>query len=117
MNKSRKSSRVLTSSIAGFLAAAGVFAPPATSHAATIYWDGTGTLWSALASWSTASGSTTPDQLPLATDIAQFNISLVNTAQTVSLNANQTIAGLIFFVGLLTYVASFFVGGKEAEAT
>jgi nitric oxide reductase subunit B len=28
----------------------------------------------------------------------------------------REIAGLIFFAGLLTYVASFFVGGKEAEA-
>ena len=96
MNPSNKSSRILTSSIAGFLAAAGVFAPSATSHAATIYWDGTGTLWSAAASWSTTSGSTMLDQLPVATDIAQFNISIVNTAQTVSLNANQSIAGLIF---------------------
>ena len=96
MNPPRITSRILTSSIAGLIAAASVFAPSAPSRAATIYWDGTGTLWSAAASWSSASGSTTPDQLPVAADIAQFNISLVNTAQTVSLNANQSIAGLIF---------------------
>jgi len=28
----------------------------------------------------------------------------------------REVAGLVFFAGLITYVTSFFIGGKEAEA-
>ena len=95
MNKSRKSSRILSTGIASVIAAAAAFSP---GHAATIYWDGTGTLWSDVVAWSTASGTTTPNPaaVPGAADIAQFNITAVNTAQTVSLNANQSALGLLF---------------------
>ena len=83
--------RILSTSIA----AAAALAP---ARAATIYWDGTGTLWSATGSWSTDGGLALPDPaaVPGAADLAQFNISALNSAQTVSLNANQTVAGLIF---------------------
>ena len=58
MHTRRTSTRILSKGIASLLAAAGAFTP---SHAATIYWDGSGTLWSDAAVWSTASGSTTPN--------------------------------------------------------
>lgn len=67
-------------------------------NAATIYWDGTGTGWNTISSWSTAVGATTPDPVavPGASDIATFSINTVNTAQTVNLNANQSALGLVF---------------------
>ena len=66
--------------------------------AADIYWDGSGTGWDTVGSWSTAGGATTPDPgaVPGSADIALFNISTVNTAQTVSLNAAQSALGLSF---------------------
>ncbi|MEI6654948.1 MAG: protein kinase, partial [Verrucomicrobiota bacterium] len=66
--------------------------------AASIYWDGSGTGWDALGSWSTAIGATTPDPLivPGIADLVLFNISTVNTAQTVNLNAAQSALGLSF---------------------
>ncbi len=67
--------------------------------AATIYWDGGSTDWAATASWSTALGATTPNPaaVPTTTDVATFSIStLTNTAQTVYLNANQSVLGLNF---------------------
>ena len=64
----------------------------------TNYWDGTSTSWNAAANWSTSSGATTPNPaaVPGSVNAAAFNISTVNTAQTVSLDAAQSIAGLIF---------------------
>jgi hypothetical protein len=64
-----------------------------SADAATIYWDGTHSNdntngWNATASWSTASGATTPDPtaVPGIGDDVVFNISTVNTAQIVDLN-------------------------------
>ena len=78
----------------GALAAAGF----QNIQAANIYWDGTATGWNAVGSWSTASGATTPDPaaVPGSADIAIFNISTVNTAATVNLNAAQSVLGLSF---------------------
>src|SRR5258706_8081898 len=69
-----------------------------TAPAATIYWDGSGTLWSAVASWSTASGATTPDPaaVPGASDVPAFNITTVNAAQTVYLNGARSANSLAF---------------------
>ena len=74
--------------------AAGVVAMAAMSRpasAAAIYWDGTGTSWNDTASWSTASGATTPDPatVPGSGDDVTFNISGLNTAQVVNLDAAQ----------------------------
>lgn len=68
----------------------------ADSRAGTIYWDGSGTGWNTAGSWSTVSGATTPDPgaVPGAGDDVVFNITTVNTAQTVSLNGDQ-LAGSI----------------------
>ena len=69
-----------------------------TARAANIFWDGTGTSWNAASFWSTASNATTPDPAakPGAGDIANFNISTVNSAQTVNLDAAQAALGLVF---------------------
>jgi len=68
------------------------------ANAATIYWDGTGTAWGTNTFWSTASGATTPNPAaaPGIADLATFNISTVNTAQTVNLGAAQSALGLDF---------------------
>lgn len=67
-------------------------------NAATIFWDGTGTSWSATSSWSTASGATTPDPgaVPGSADLVQFNISPENSAQTVDLDAARSVLGSVF---------------------
>jgi fibronectin-binding autotransporter adhesin len=69
-----------------------------TASAANIYWDGLGTSWNTTADWSTASNATTPHPaaVPGSGDEANFNISTVNTAQTVNLDAAQSALGLTF---------------------
>ncbi|MGC4014801.1 MAG: autotransporter-associated beta strand repeat-containing protein [Luteolibacter sp.] len=68
------------------------------ANADTIYWDGvTGNSWNAVASWSSDSAATTPDPaaVPGVNDTATFNITGVNTAQTINLGANQSALGLV----------------------
>src|SRR4051794_13630103 len=69
-----------------------------SNAAGNLYWDGTGTSWITASSWSTSSSATTPDPAAKAssTDNAHFNITTVNTAQTVNLNGAQSALGLIF---------------------
>ena len=68
--------------------------------AANNYWDGTGTSWSTASAWSTVQNSNNPLNNPLAapdgSDLAIFNISTLNTNQTVNLSANQSAQGLSF---------------------
>jgi len=81
--------------LALLIAASALITP---ARAANIYWDGTGTLWSAVASWDTnvnGSGGN-PTAVPGSSDIANFSINTINTAQTVSLNATQSALGLVF---------------------
>ena len=94
--KSLRRARNYGPSIAALLAAAGVLAPAA--RGATIFWDGATAGWNAVANWSTSASATTPDPaaVPGAADIATFNISTVNAAETVSLNAAQAALGLVF---------------------
>src|SRR5438309_2098506 len=70
----------------------------ASASAANLYWDGTGTTWNAVAPWSTASTATIPNPvaIPGSSDVANFNISTVNSSQTVNLDAAQSALGLIF---------------------
>jgi fibronectin-binding autotransporter adhesin len=86
---------VLTQSIA-VLAAASVLAP--ASHAADIYWDGVSAIWNATANWSTDPNAVTPDPaaVPGINDLAIFNITGVNAAEIVSLNAAHSALGLVF---------------------
>lgn len=73
---------------------------PQRAQAADIYWDrGAGTnIWATVANWSTAAGAATPNPaaVPGAADIAIFNISTLNTVQTIDLNANHSALGLSF---------------------
>ena len=89
--KHRRAPRLL----AGLVSAA---LPAGAARAATIFWDGTGTTWNGTTPWSTVSNATTPDPAakPGASDIADFNISTLNTSQTVNLDAPQSAQGLIF---------------------
>jgi autotransporter-associated beta strand protein len=68
------------------------------ASAATIFWDGSGTSWNAVGSWSTVYTATTPDPaaVPGVADTALFNISTVNSAQTVYLGGNQSASALTF---------------------
>lgn len=67
-------------------------------QAATYYWDGTSASWNTLGNWSTASGATTPDPLalPSAADDAIFNITPVNGAETITLDADQAVGAITF---------------------
>lgn len=67
------------------------------TRADTIYWDGTGTTW-AIAGWSTSPTATTPDPaaVPGVNDTIYFSISSVATAQSLGLNGNRSVAGMVF---------------------
>src|ERR1700736_2523459 len=71
--------------------------PSKPAHAATLYWDGTGPTWNAQSDWSTTSGTITPaGAVPGSADIATFNTSILNSPQTITLDANQAALGLVF---------------------
>lgn len=76
-----------------------------SASALDLYWDGTGTSWNSLSSWSTVAGAEIPDPLaiPGATDLAIFNISTLNTNQVINLDANQAASGLsVLSIGTVT---------------
>ena len=79
---------------APFILSSALLAPAAS--AAADYWDGTGTSWNAVANWSTSPTATTPNPatIPGAADTAIFNISTLNTSQTLTLDATQSISNL-----------------------
>ncbi|OYV05482.1 MAG: hypothetical protein CFE26_11375, partial [Verrucomicrobiales bacterium VVV1] len=93
--------RILSSARLSFpfaAAVAALLAAPLAS-AATIYWDGaTPASWNTNTNWSTASGADTPDPaaVPGALDDAIFNITTINGAETVTLDANQAARSLTF---------------------
>ncbi len=62
-------------------------------RAATLYWDGSQLNWTTVGGWSTASGAATPDPLfvPSVLDDVVFNISTLNTAQTVNITTGTTV--------------------------
>jgi len=66
--------------------------------AATIYWDGTSASWNTNTNWSTTSGALTPDPatVPAASDDVIFNITTVNGAEIITLDANQAAKSLTF---------------------
>jgi len=68
------------------------------AQAATIYWDGTNASWNTATNWSTASGADTPDPaaVPGSLDDAIFNITTVNGAETITLDADQAAKSLTF---------------------
>ena len=81
------------------------------AHAATWYWDTTTTgLWTDGANWSnnpTTGGTTgTVPANDTTTDVAYFNQSSVNGTQTVQLNADQSVAGIVVANTGATTIAS-----------
>ncbi|MGC4016014.1 MAG: autotransporter-associated beta strand repeat-containing protein [Luteolibacter sp.] len=73
-----------------------------------VWWDGSGASWNAAANWSTASGATTPNPaaVPGASNTMTFNISTVTTAQAITLDADQSSAGMTFAsTGTTTFTA------------
>ncbi len=69
---------------------------PGRIHA-QIYWNGTGTTWNSNTDWSTVSNATTPNPARLpAGDLVVFNITTLNTAQALTLDANQAALGITF---------------------
>ena len=76
---------------------------PVAVKAAPLWWDnsgGTANDWGGAANWSTVvGGGTTPGAIPGAADTATFNATSLTTAQTVNLNADRSLLGLIFTSG------------------
>ncbi len=69
-----------------------------SSQADTIYWDGASASWNTAGNWSTDSGVNIPNPVafPGANDDAIFNITTVNDAQTVTLDASQLAKSMMF---------------------
>ena len=90
--------RQLLVSVAGLSLAFVALIDTHRASGAVIYWNGTGTSWSSTADWSTNGSLTTPHPaaVPGSGDTATFNIAIVNSPQSVDLNANQAALGLVF---------------------
>jgi len=69
-----------------------------STRAATDYWNGVGTGWNVTDNWSTVSGAATPnpEAVPGIFSDVVFNISGLNSAQSINLNANQSAKSLTF---------------------
>lgn len=63
-----------------------------------VYWNGSGTNWNELTCWSIASGTPTPNpsSMPGSREMVTFSTSAVSSAQTVNLNAAQSVLGVSF---------------------
>jgi len=63
-----------------------------------IVWDGTGSSWGSVGSWSliTSGPSPDPSAVPGAMDVAVFSTTSVMASQTVNLDASRTVQGLSF---------------------
>jgi autotransporter-associated beta strand protein len=93
-----------TKTLCGVLAAAAfavlaVGSVGSSANAATLWWDnagGTANDWVDVNNWSTTvGGGSTPAAIPGASDVATFSATpIVGTAQTVNLNANQSVLGI-----------------------
>jgi len=79
-------------------------------------WDGSGSDWSLVGSWSTLVSATSPDPsaIPGAADVANLSINSLNSAQIVNLNASQAAQGLVF-LGTNTTTTTLLGGGTEDE--
>ncbi len=92
---------------------------PDVASALNIFWDGTGTTWNALTPWSQLNNATTPNATSITgnTDTANFNITTLNTAQTVNLDAAQSALGLSFNSTGTVLIQSTSVGGSANSLT
>jgi len=87
-----------------FFAVTALFAPFARMKADNIYWDGTGTSWGDLGSWSNAlAGGTDPASVPDSDDTAIFGVTGLAGVQTVNLNGSQSAQGLQFSSSGITF--------------
>lgn len=72
--------------------------PAAPTQAVDVFWTGSGTSWNELGSWSTDRDITNldPALMPGSTETVTFNLSALSSAQTINLDAAQSIRGLSF---------------------
>jgi len=72
--------------------------PAAPAKAVDVFWTGAGTSWNELGSWSTDRDITNLDPALMAgsTELVTFNTSDLSSAQTITLDAAQSILGLSF---------------------
>ncbi len=70
----------------------------ALAPAVDVYWNGSGTSWNELGSWSTDRDITDLDPALMAgsTEVATFNTSDLSSAQTINLDAAQSLLGTSF---------------------
>ena len=88
--------------------------------AATIYWDGTGTDWNSVGSWSTSSNNFNPDPaaVPGSADVASFSGNvLYYYAVTVDLNGPQSVSELLFDKGNTANAATTLFEGGNGDQT
>ena len=74
----------------------GVTLPPA--QAVDVYWNGSGSSWNELESWSTTTdiAGPNPELMAGSMERATFNTAALATAQTIELDAAQSIRGIAF---------------------
>jgi fibronectin-binding autotransporter adhesin len=82
----------------GIVTLSSILAVSAAPASAAVYWDGTGTTWNDVASWSTSAIGDTPDPatIPGSGDDVVFGASTVVANQTLSLGAHQSAASIEF---------------------
>ena len=98
---------------------AGAIVSPTLSQATNILWDGTGTTWNTSNTWSLVTSATTPNPpaQPGASDVVFFNITTVNTAQSVNLDAPESALGLVFDSTGTVLIQSAAGGGSANSLT
>ena len=85
-------------SVSALLAAACLGLGTSAAKGANLYWDGGNGSWNTATNWSTVSGAVTPDPsaVPGVADVAVFNITGVNANESITLDAAQSVSGLVF---------------------
>ena len=90
--------------LASWIAVAAVAGAASVAHAAPLWWDnagGTANNWGDVNNWSTTSGGgSSPAAIPGASDVATFNATSLTATQTVNLNGDRSVQGLVFLSGL-----------------
>jgi autotransporter-associated beta strand protein len=84
--------------MASLLAASLLGVGTTRASAANLYWDDGDGSWNLSTNWSTVAGATTPDPagVPGSADIATFNVTGSATNETITLDAAQSVSGLVF---------------------
>ena len=84
--------------MASLLAASCLGLGTTSARAANLYWDGGDGSWNTPASWSTSVSASSPNPSvgPGSSDSAVFNISSANANETITLDAAQSVSGVVF---------------------